>query len=62
MEFNATVAAGRLADVAGAMGVRTGLMTPDEAADAAIQTVRAFAGKAGLPDHAARDRRLSARG
>jgi alcohol dehydrogenase len=49
MEFNATVAAGRLADVAGAMGLRTGLMTPHEAADAAIQTVRAFAGKAGLP-------------
>ena len=49
MEFNAAVAAGRLADVAGAMGLRTGLMTPDEAADAAIQTVRAFAGKAGLP-------------
>ncbi len=50
MEFNATVAADRLADVAGAMGVRTGLMTPPEAADAAIQMVRAFAGKAGLPD------------
>jgi len=49
MEFNAAVAAGRLADVAGAMGLRTGLMTPHEAADAAIQTVRAFAGKAGLP-------------
>jgi alcohol dehydrogenase len=49
MEFNATVAAGRLTDVAAAMGLRTGLMTPHEAADAAIQTVRAFAGKAGLP-------------
>ena len=49
MEFNAAVAAGRLADVAGAMGLRTGLMTAHEAADAAIQTVRAFAGKAGLP-------------
>jgi alcohol dehydrogenase len=49
MEFNAALAAGRLADVAGAMGLRTGLMTPHEAADAAIQTVRAFAGKAGLP-------------
>jgi alcohol dehydrogenase len=49
MEFNAAVATGRLADVAGAMGLRTGLMTPHEAADAAIQTVRAFAGKAGLP-------------
>jgi alcohol dehydrogenase len=49
MEFNAAVATGRLADAAGAMGLRTGLMTPHEAADAAIQTVRAFAGKAGLP-------------
>jgi alcohol dehydrogenase class IV len=49
MEFNASVAAGRLADVANAMGLRTGLMTPHEAADAAIQTVRAFSGKAGLP-------------
>lgn len=49
MEFNAPVAAGRLADVAAAMGLRTGLMTPQEAADAAIQNVRAFAGKAGLP-------------
>jgi alcohol dehydrogenase len=49
MEFNASVAAGRMAEVAGAMGLRTGLMTPPEAADAAIQTVRAFAGKAGLP-------------
>jgi alcohol dehydrogenase len=49
MEFNAAVATSRLAEVAGAMGLRTGLMTPHEAADAAIQTVRAFAGKAGLP-------------
>jgi alcohol dehydrogenase class IV len=49
MEFNAAVATGRLADVAGAMGLRTGLMTPPEAADAAIQAVRGFAGKAGLP-------------
>lgn len=49
MEFNATVAAGRLADVATAMGLRTGLMTAQEAADGAIQTVRGFAGKAGLP-------------
>jgi 1,3-propanediol dehydrogenase len=49
MEFNATVAADRLADVANAMGLRTGLMTPHEAADAAIETVRAFGGKTGLP-------------
>jgi alcohol dehydrogenase len=49
MEFNAPVATGRLADVAAAMGVRTGLMTTHEAADAAIQTVRGFADKAGLP-------------
>jgi alcohol dehydrogenase class IV len=49
MEFNAPVAADRMADIANAMGLRTGLMTPQEAADAAIQTVRGFAGKAGLP-------------
>lgn len=48
MEFNAATSADRLADVAAAMGLRTGLMTPHEAADAAIQTVRAFTGKAGL--------------
>jgi len=49
MEFNAPVAVGRLADIAAAMGLRTGSMTEQEAADAAIQNVRAFAGKAGLP-------------
>jgi alcohol dehydrogenase len=49
MEFNATATASRLSDVADAMGLRTSLMTPHEAADAVIQTVRAFAGKAGLP-------------
>ena len=49
MEFNATVAADRLADVACAMGLRTGLMTNAEAADAAIQLVRALSAKAGLP-------------
>jgi alcohol dehydrogenase len=49
MEFNAPVAAERLADVAAAMGVHTGLMSPCEAADAAIQTVRALVGKASLP-------------
>ena len=49
MEFNASAAPGRLADVAAAMGLRTALMTQPEAADAAIQNVRAFAGKAGLP-------------
>jgi alcohol dehydrogenase class IV len=49
MEFNAPVAAERLADVAAAMGVPTGLMSPCEAADAAIQTVRALVGKASLP-------------
>lgn len=49
MEFNVAVGADRIADVAEAMGLRTGLMTPHEAADAAIQTVRAFGGKTGLP-------------
>jgi 1,3-propanediol dehydrogenase len=49
MEFNAPAAAERLADVAAAMGVPTGLMSACEAADAAIHTVRALAGKASLP-------------
>jgi alcohol dehydrogenase len=49
MEFNAPVAAGRLVDVAAALGIDTGLMTEYEAADAAIATVRALCGKAGLP-------------
>jgi alcohol dehydrogenase len=49
MEFNAPVAAGRLADVAAALGVDTGLMSPGEAADAATAMVRALVGKAGLP-------------
>ena len=49
MEFNAPVTAERLADVAAAMGVPTGLMSPCEAADAAIQTVRALVSKASLP-------------
>jgi alcohol dehydrogenase len=49
MEFNTPAAAGRLVDVAAAMGAGTGLMTPYEAADAATATVRALCGKAGLP-------------
>jgi len=49
MEFNAPVCAERLADVAAAMGLATGAMKPHEAADAAIETVRAFVAKAGLP-------------
>ncbi|HVT69905.1 MAG TPA: iron-containing alcohol dehydrogenase [Trebonia sp.] len=49
MEFNATVAAGRLAVVAAAMGLPTGLMTEAEAAGAAIQMVGELAAKAGLP-------------
>jgi alcohol dehydrogenase len=49
MEFNATVTAARLADVARAMGLRSGLMTQAEAAAAAIELVRELAAKAGLP-------------
>jgi len=49
MEFNAPVCAERLVDVAAAMGLAAGAMKPDEAADAAIETVRAFVAKAGLP-------------
>lgn len=48
MEFNAPVAAGRLAVVAGAMGLPTGLMTEAKAADAAIQLVHELTAKAGL--------------
>ena len=54
MEFNAAVAACRLADVAGAMGLRTGLMTPPKAADAAIQTVRVLVGQGWTAGHAPR--------
>jgi alcohol dehydrogenase len=49
MEFNASVTAGRLADVACAMGLRTGLMSQAEAAQAAIEMVRGLSAKAGLP-------------
>jgi alcohol dehydrogenase len=49
MEFNTPVATDRLADVAVAMGVDTGLMSPGEAADAATAMVRALVGKASLP-------------
>jgi alcohol dehydrogenase class IV len=49
MEFNAPVCAERLVDVAAAMGLAAGAMTPREAADAAIETVRAFVAKTGLP-------------
>lgn len=49
MEFNAAVTADRLADVARAMGLRTGLMTTAEAAEAAIGLVRDLSAKAGLP-------------
>jgi alcohol dehydrogenase class IV len=49
MEFNAAVAADRLADVARALGVETGCASPSQAADAAIEQVRALREKAGLP-------------
>jgi alcohol dehydrogenase class IV len=49
MEFNASAGADRLADVARAMGLRTGLMTQAEAAGAAIELVRDLSAKAGLP-------------
>jgi 1,3-propanediol dehydrogenase len=49
MEFNTPVATDRLADVAVAMGVDTGLMSPGEAADAATAMVRTLVGKASLP-------------
>jgi alcohol dehydrogenase class IV len=49
MEFNASAGADRLANVARAMGLRTGLMTQAEAAEAAIELVRDLSAKAGLP-------------
>jgi alcohol dehydrogenase class IV len=49
MEFNASAGADRLAHVARAMGLRTGLMTQAEAAEAAIELVRDLSAKAGLP-------------
>jgi alcohol dehydrogenase class IV len=49
MEFNAPVAAGRLRDVAEALGVSTSGMSQAEAASAAVDEVRSLCGKAGLP-------------
>jgi alcohol dehydrogenase class IV len=49
MEFNAPVAAQRLAAVAEALGTSTACLGPYEAACAAIETVRALSVKAGLP-------------
>lgn len=49
MEFNAPVAADRLAEVAAAIGVATPATRPAAAARAAAEWVREFALKAGLP-------------
>src|SRR5579883_673457 len=49
MEFNAPVAASRLADAAAAMGAATAGMRPAQAARAATERVRELAIKAGLP-------------
>jgi alcohol dehydrogenase class IV len=49
MEFNAPVAFERLQDVAEALGVHTPHMSASAATCAAIETVRTFCGKAGLP-------------
>lgn len=50
MEFNAPVAAERLADVAAALGLHTSCSNAYEAADEAILSVRTLSAKAGLPD------------
>jgi alcohol dehydrogenase len=49
MEFNAPVAAGRLADVAVALGAETAGDDPLRAASSAIELVRTLSVKAGLP-------------
>ena len=49
MEFNKPVVAGRLADVARAMGVNTADMTTDEAADAAIEAVKQLSADVNIP-------------
>lgn len=49
MEFNKPVVAERLADVARAMGVDTASMSVDEAADAAIEAVRALSSDVEIP-------------
>lgn len=49
MEFNKPVVAGRLADVARAMGVDTNGMTTEEAADAAIEAVKQLSEDVSIP-------------
>lgn len=49
MEFNKPVVAGRLADVARAMGVDTNGMTTEEAADAAIEAVKQLSEDVNIP-------------
>lgn len=49
MEFNKPVVADRLADVARAMGVDTAGMSAEEAADAAIDAVRALSSDVEIP-------------
>ena len=49
MEFNKPVVAGRLADVARAMGVDTNGMTTEEAADAAIEAVKQLSADVEIP-------------
>lgn len=51
MEFNAPAAVEKYGLIARAMGVDTAGMTPEEAAGAAVEAVRALAVKVGIPQH-----------
>lgn len=53
MEFNAPAAIAKYGLIAKAMGVDTAGMTPEEAAKAAVEAVRALAVKVGIPQHLA---------
>lgn len=51
MEYNAPSALDKYGDVARAMGVRTGGMSREEAAQAAVAAVRGLARRVGIPEH-----------
>lgn len=51
MEFNAPAAIEKYGRIAGAMGVDTAGMSPEEAAAAAVEAVRALAVRVGIPQH-----------
>ena len=51
MEYNAPAALDKYGDVARAMGVETGGMSREEAAQAAVEAVRGLARRVGIPEH-----------